>query len=58
MSELMKKIADARLAERERLVALPIEQKLIILEKLRERSFSIKNPAVATAPGSVYAKKP
>jgi hypothetical protein len=42
MSELMDKILAAKLAERKRIVALPIEEKFVILEKLRDMSYSIK----------------
>ncbi|HEX4350936.1 MAG TPA: hypothetical protein VH251_11140 [Verrucomicrobiae bacterium] len=42
MSELMDKILAAKLAERKRIVALPIEEKFAILEKLRDLTYSIQ----------------
>jgi len=51
MSEMMDRIMAAKLAERKRVVALPFEQKLTIMEQLRDRSFSIQNPTVVTVSG-------
>jgi hypothetical protein len=42
MSELMEKILADKAAERKRLVALPYEEKLALLEKMRDRSLLIK----------------
>lgn len=38
MTELMRQIIEGKKRERSRLAALPFEEKVAILEKLRERS--------------------
>ena len=43
MGELMEKIMAGKRAERKRIAALPIEQKLAMLEKLRDLTLSIQN---------------
>lgn len=47
MSELMEKILAAKDEERKRIVSLPIEEKLAILEKLRDRDLAIRQSAAA-----------
>jgi hypothetical protein len=48
----MDKILAAKAEERKRIAALPIDQKFTILEKLRDRSFSIRNPTVVAVTGA------
>ena len=45
MSELMEKCLADKAAERKRLVSLSFEEKLTLLEKMRDRSLLIKNSA-------------
>ena len=47
MSELMEKLLADKAAERKRLVALSFEEKLTLLEKMRDRGLLIKNSASA-----------
>ena len=51
MSEMMDRILAGKLAERKRIAALPFEQKLTIMEQLRDRSFSIRNPTFVMVSG-------
>jgi hypothetical protein len=51
MSEQMDKILAAKLAARAFIVALPVEQKLTMMEQMRDLSFSIRNPTVAVVSG-------
>jgi len=47
MSELMEKLLADKAAERKRLVTLPYEEKLTLLEKMRGRGLLIKkSPSV------------
>jgi hypothetical protein len=48
MSELMEKILADKINERKRLASLPFEEKLTLMEKMRERSLLIRRSAVAT----------
>ena len=48
MSELMEKILADKINERKRLVSLPFEEKLTLMEKMRDRSLLIRRSAVAT----------
>jgi hypothetical protein len=47
MTELMEKLLAAKSEERKRIASLPIEQKIELLEKLRDRQLSIRRPATA-----------
>jgi len=51
MSERMDRILADKASNRERIAALPIEQKLTMMERLRDMSFSIQNPTVAVVSG-------
>jgi hypothetical protein len=53
MNEQMEKILADKTAERERVVALPFDQKITLLEKLRDRNFLIQRPTVVTVTGNV-----
>ena len=55
MSEMMDRILAAKLAERKRIAALPIEQKLAMMEQLRDLTFSIRNPTVVVVSGDAVA---
>ena len=58
MSELMEKLLSDKAAERKRLVALPYEEKLTLLEKMRNRSLLIKKSASAQKLGDALAGLP
>lgn len=45
MSELMEKLLADKAEARKRLVELPYEEKLTLLEKMRDRDLLIKNSA-------------
>lgn len=53
MSELMEKLLADKAAERKRLVALPFEEKLTLLEKMRDRGLLIRNPTSTQKPGTM-----
>jgi hypothetical protein len=55
MSELMEKLLADKAAERKRLVALPFEEKLTLLEKMRDRSLLIKKSSAVQKPGDAAA---
>ena len=48
----MEKILADKLNERNRLVSLPFEEKLTLLEKMRDRSLLIQRPTVVTVSGA------
>ena len=58
MSELMEKLLADKAAERKRLVALPYEEKLALLEEMRDRCLLIKKSAPAQKPGDALAGLP
>ncbi len=51
MSELMEKILADKLVERKRLVSLPFEEKLTLMEKMRDRTLLIQRPTVVMVSG-------
>ncbi len=56
MSEIMEKIIASKREQRKQIATLPIEQKLEIMEKLRDRELQIKRPAtVSVVGGTVVA---
>lgn len=52
MSKLMEKLLADKAAERKRLVSLPYEEKLTLLEQMRDRDLLIKNSASAPKAGT------
>ena len=52
MSELIEKILADKLIERKRLVALPFDEKLTLMEKMRDRSLLIQRPTVVVVSGN------
>jgi hypothetical protein len=61
MSELMDKILAGKLKTRRELAALPFDQKLEIMEKMRARSAllaenPLRKPKSASAPGKTLKK--
>jgi hypothetical protein len=52
MSELMEKILAGKAVERERLAALSYEEKLALVEKMRDRGLLIKNPTFVQVSGN------
>lgn len=56
MSELMEKCLADKAAERKRLVSLSFEEKLTLLEKMRDRGLLIKNSMPARKPGTAPAE--
>ncbi|MBU6411320.1 MAG: hypothetical protein KGR98_13120 [Verrucomicrobia bacterium] len=55
MSGLMEKLLADKAAERKRLVALPFEEKLALLEKMRDRGLLIKKSGPVRKPGDALA---
>jgi hypothetical protein len=55
MSELMKMLLVGKAAERKRLAALSYEEKLTLLERMRDRGLLIKNPMVVQVSGNAVA---
>lgn len=53
MNELTQKILTAKNEERQRLSTLPIEEKLEIMEKLRDMELAIRKPTTVTVAGGV-----
>jgi hypothetical protein len=51
MSELMEILLAGKAAERRRLAALSYEEKLALVEKLRDRGLLIKNPTIVQVSG-------
>jgi hypothetical protein len=58
MSELMEKLLADKAAERKRLVALPFEEKLTLLEAMRDRGLLIKKSTPERQPGNAPAAEP
>ncbi|HEX5399939.1 MAG TPA: hypothetical protein VFY06_12920 [Verrucomicrobiae bacterium] len=52
MSELMEKLLAEKAAARKRLVTLPFEEKLTLLEKMRDRGLLIKKSTPKRQPGN------
>ena len=57
MSELMEQLLADKAAERKRLVALPFEEKLTLLEKMRDRGLQIKQSAPVRRLGGAAASE-
>ena len=55
MSELMEKLLADKVAERKRLVSLSFEEKLALLEKMRDRGLLIKKSVRVQKPGDTLA---
>lgn len=50
MSPFMRKVLESKRATRERLAHLPFSEKLVLLEKLRDRSLLIAHSALRRRP--------
>ena len=55
MSEQMEKVLEEKLAERRRVLDLPIEEKITIMENLRDLALSIQRPIVVEVSGTGVA---